>query len=111
MIQSTELTDAAATYDGFLAMLSPFGEDAGLARRRALYRATLTADLLERGEVGEMARWDGAAAVVISPSAETSIAFETPAAAARFVRCEIVPRLAQETFDADAAAAEFRRAA
>jgi len=85
---------------------SPAPVDA--ARSKTLYRATLTADLLARREVGEMAEWaaDGGIRVVpgCGPGNDpffpgTAFDFETFEDAAGFVRREIVPRLMDGAFD------------
>lgn len=80
-----------------------------VARAQTLYRATLTADLLTRREVGEMAGWapDGGIRVVPGGGAGNgpffspmAFDFETFEDAADFIRDELVPRLMDGAFDA-----------
>lgn len=77
------------------------------ARNRTLYRATLTADLLERREVGEMASWTNGGIRVVPGAGPgndpffpgLAFDFETFEDAAGFVRREIVSRLMAGAFD------------
>ena len=78
------------------------------ARAQALYRATLTADLLERREVGEMALWSSDGGVRVVPGggagndpffSNLAFDFERFEDAADFIRGEIVPRLMDGAFD------------
>lgn len=80
-----------------------------VARAQTLYRATLTADLLTRREVGEMAGWapDGGIRVVPGSGSGNGPFFSTLAFdfesfedAADFIRDELVPRLMDGEFDA-----------
>jgi hypothetical protein len=110
MTVQNELAQAALTHEG--AVAAAIGDaEIDTLRRRALYRATLTADLLERGEAGGMAAWDCDVQIWVEPDLDgrplmpgMAYVFETPAAAARFVRREIVPRLMDGAFDAALAA-------
>ena len=107
MTLQTELTRAATAYEGMIAS-AVCPTDLDRARSQTLYRATLTADLLDRGEVGEMAAWDCDGMVRVTPCAGerllvegTSFVFETPQAAARFMREEVVKRLMDGAFDTE----------
>lgn len=79
-----------------------------VARARTLYRATLTADLLERREVGEMASWGSSGGIRVVPGtgpgddllpADSAFDFETFEDAAGFLRHEFVPRLMDAVLD------------
>ena len=109
MTLANDLYAASFSYQGALArMPAPPAPDVERLRAQALYRVTLTADLLDRCEVGELASWAEGAAIRIIPGADgcgkplvSGLAFDFEQAedAAAFLRNELVPRFLEGDFD------------
>lgn len=109
MTLANDLYAASFSYQGALArMPAPPAPDVDRLRAQALYRVTLTADLLDRCEVGELASWAEGAAIRIIPGTDgcgkplvSGLAFDFEQAedAAAFLRNELVPRFLEGDFD------------